>query len=116
MKHWRVFTSRQAEEDTQEIYSYIAENNPQAAEAFAVAVEEAMSLLSNAPEIGSLRYFVHPDLTGLRFHPLRRFSNYLLFYRTFENEEALEIVRILHGARDLPTLFGTDEKPGSHNE
>ena len=109
MKRWRVFTRRQAEEDANEIWRLIAENNPHAAEAFLDAIEEASNLLSASPEIGSPRYFSHPELQGLRFLPLRKFEKYLLFYRTMKDAEAVEIVRIVHGARDLPRLFGGTE-------
>jgi toxin ParE1/3/4 len=106
MKRWRVFLKRQAEEDANDIWHIIVKDNPHTADAFLNAIEEASSLLSAAPEIGSPRYFSHPELQGLRFLPLRRFEKYLLFYRTLEEEELVEIVRIVHGARDLPRLFG----------
>lgn len=109
MKLWRVITKRQAEEDAVEIWRLIAEDNPQSAEAFLDAIEEVSSLLSATPEIGSPRYFSHPELQGLRFLPLRKFENYLLFYRALKDEEVIEIIRIVHGARDLPRLFGGKE-------
>ena len=64
MKRWRVFLKRQAEEDANEIWHIIAKDNPHAAEAFLNAIEEASSLLSATPEIGSPRYFSHPELQG----------------------------------------------------
>jgi toxin ParE1/3/4 len=109
MKLWRVVTKRQAEEDAIAIWRLIAEDNPHAAEAFLDAIEEVSSRLSVTPEIGSPRYFSHPELHGLRFLPLRKFENYLLFYRALKDEEIIEIVRIVHGARDLPRLFGGEE-------
>jgi toxin ParE1/3/4 len=109
MKRWRVFTKRQAEEDANEIWFYIAQDNPQVAEAFLSAIEEASSILSTTPEIGAPRYFYHHELHGLRFYPLKKFEKYLMFYRTLEEEEVVEIVRIVHGARDLPRLFGEKE-------
>jgi plasmid stabilization system protein ParE len=45
----------------------------------------------------------------LRFLPLRKFEKYLLFYRVLKDEEPVEIVRIVHGARDMPRLFGDKE-------
>jgi toxin ParE1/3/4 len=109
MKKWRVLFRRQAEEDANEIWFYIAKDNPQAAEEFLAAFEEASSILSTTPEIGSLRYFYHPELQGLRFYRLKKFEKYLMFYRTVEEEKVVEIVRIVHGARDLPRLFGGKE-------
>ena len=38
--------------------------------------------------------------TGLRSLPL---GNYIIFYRPID--DGIEVVRILHGARDLPPLF-----------
>ena len=76
---------------------------------FLDAIEEVSSLLSATPEIGSPHYFPHPELQGLRFLPLRKFENYLLFYRALKDEEMIEIVRIVHGARDLPRLFAGKE-------
>jgi toxin ParE1/3/4 len=107
----RVFTRQKALEDTSEIYSYIAERNLSAAGAFLDALEAAAATLSETPEIGSPRYLDHPELRGMRFYPLKRFQNYLLFYRILESEDAVEIIRIVHGARDLPSLFGKEEKP-----
>ena len=93
MKKWRVFTKRQAEEDANEIWFYIAQENPQAAEAFLDAVEQASIILSTTPEIGSLRYFYHPELQGLRFYPLKKFEKYLVFYRTVTDEEIVEMAQ-----------------------
>ena len=106
MKQWRVFTQRQAKEDTNDIWRYIAHDNPKAADAFLDAIEEASKLLSAIPAIGGLRYFYHPELRGLRILPLQKFEKYLLFYRLREEENVIEIVRIIHGARDIPSLFG----------
>jgi plasmid stabilization system protein ParE len=86
MKRWRVFLTRQAEQDANELWRLIAEDNPQAAEAFLDAIEAVSSLLSATPEIGSPRYFSHPELQGSRFLPPRRFEKYLLFYRTLRRE------------------------------
>jgi plasmid stabilization system protein ParE len=35
---------------------------------------------------------------------LHNFKNYLMFYRP-PRDEKIEIIRVVHGARDLPTLF-----------
>lgn len=43
-------------------------------------------------------------LAGMRFHSVHGFRKYLIFY--IPGSEGIEIVRVLHGARDLKTLFG----------
>jgi plasmid stabilization system protein ParE len=93
------------------IYAYLSERNPTAAEGFLNALEQAAAVLSETPEIGSPRYFAHKELEGLRFYVLKGFENYLLFYRVMDTEGIVEIVRIVHGARDFPALFGKGEKP-----
>lgn len=78
-------------------------------DAFLNAIEEASHILSTTPYIGSPRYFSHLELQKPRFLPLRKFEKYLLFYRNLEEEEAVEMVRIVHSAMDLPRLFGGTE-------
>jgi toxin ParE1/3/4 len=116
MKQWRVFTQRQAKEDTNDIWRYIAQDNPEAADAFLDAIEEASELLSAIPAIGGLRYFYHPELRGLRILPLQKFEKYLLFYCLREEENVIEIVRIIHGARDIPSLFGQTAGSGEEQK
>ncbi len=58
------------------------------------------------PEIGSAYNFANSELQGLRMLPLRNFKKYLIFYRLNGEEDITEIVRVVHSARDLPTLFG----------
>jgi toxin ParE1/3/4 len=55
------------------------------------------------PGIGRERRFREPSLQGIRAWVLVGFENYLLFYRPLAN--GIEIVRLLHGARDLEGLF-----------
>jgi toxin ParE1/3/4 len=53
--------------------------------------------LANLPDLGRLRRDLAPHL---RSHPIGR---YVIFYRS--TNHGIEIVRVLHGARDLPPLF-----------
>jgi toxin ParE1/3/4 len=109
MKDWEIVTKPKAKEDIREIWLTISDDNPHAADAFEQAVDETANLLSSAPESGSKRYFYHPELEGLRFFPIRGFENHLLFYRTLTEEETIEIVRVVHGTRNIPTLFDEEK-------
>jgi toxin ParE1/3/4 len=60
-------------------------------------------LLSTMPDMGSTRDYHHPRLSHLRMFPIKKFENFLIFYRSAEEE--LLIVRVLHGARDIAALF-----------
>lgn len=67
-------------------------------------VEEMVTALAEAPMIGIARTCRNPALTGLRMLPVRGFSRHLIFYRPMPDK--IEIVRVLHGARDLRSTPG----------
>jgi toxin ParE1/3/4 len=67
------------------------------------ATEETFLLLAGQTEMGKRTECRSSFLHGMRMFPLKRFPNHLIFYRLIEN--GIEIVRVLHGARDIETLF-----------
>jgi toxin ParE1/3/4 len=81
--------------------AYIARDNPDAAHRFIEAAERTCALLLSNPEIGHQEGFRRRR--GIRSWPIRGFENYLIFYQV--NSESVEILRLLHGARDLPKFF-----------
>lgn len=88
----------QAQADLDSIFDYIAQDSVQHAEHFLRLFYEKFLLLQQMPETGTTR----PDLAlGIRAFPFR---HYVIFYQI--TETGLDIVRILHGARDIPNLFG----------
>jgi toxin ParE1/3/4 len=56
------------------------------------------------PGIGASYEHEHPALAGLRVFPISRFKKYLVFYRPVA--DGIEILRVLHGARDFHGLLG----------
>jgi len=91
----------EAEEDIESHGDYIFERNPSAALRFADAVNETIKMLLGNPNLGE-RF--RADLTGqIRFRTISGFRNYLIFYRQVDT--VLEIIRVLHGARDYEDLF-----------
>ena len=95
MIQYRV--SDAARSDLDEIWFYIAQDNTDAADRFLGAIVSRFPKLATMPQIGRAREELSPRL---RSFPLGR---YIIFYRPMEN--GVEIVRVLHGARDLPPLF-----------
>lgn len=59
------------------------------------------------PELGSLREFTHPSLAQVRVWRVQDFRNHLVFYRPFQS--GIEVVRVLHGARDIPVIFDPED-------
>jgi toxin ParE1/3/4 len=86
----------QAEEDLIDIWLYIAHDDERAADRVLDDIEEKLLLLADQPGLGPARPDIAPDL---RYFPVRR---YLILYRQIT--DGIEIVRVVHGARDVPML------------
>jgi toxin ParE1/3/4 len=82
--------------------AFLFDENPVAAMSFLDAVETAFGLLVEQPGIGSPRYArLLPGVT-LRMWPVQGFPH-LIFY--LDRAEAVEVLRVLHGARDIPAIL-----------
>ena len=79
--------------DLNEIWEYIAADNPAAADLVLEDIQEAIHSLVPFPKLGHQR----PDLTSrpLRFHPVR---NFLIAYAP--DEHPLLVLAVLHGRRN----------------
>ncbi len=75
---------------------------------FLEAVEKAYKRLAEMPGLGVLRDYGNPALSGMRVWPVPKFPKYLIFYRATDTE--LEILRVLHGARDLDAIFAPPQE------
>ena len=92
-----------AEDDLADITLYLREQDPALALRFADALIGAIEKLLEHPEIGAPRSMPSPRLTGLRIWPVPGFERWLIFY--IPTETVVHVVRVLHGARDLPTVL-----------
>jgi plasmid stabilization system protein ParE len=72
------------------------------------AVDQAVNSLRDLPERGSLCRFRSPALAGLRWTLIPGFPKHMVFYRYLPHEQAISIVHMLHGARNLETLLEDD--------
>ncbi len=89
-----------AEEDLTEIASYIALENPKAANKIVNKIEEDLLLLSENPQLGRMPREEEIRKLGYRYLIVR---NYIIFY-TVENK-TIYIHRILHGARNYKSIL-----------
>jgi toxin ParE1/3/4 len=85
--------SRRSQRDLNEIWDHIAEDDRGAAERFSAAVRQKCRILAENPRLGRARDELRK---GLRSFPVGKF---LIFYRPLE--DGIEVVRVLHGARDI---------------
>ena len=80
---------------------YVDKAGVEVARRFQMALDKSLAKLSLRPDLGRPRHFQHPKLRGLRSFPVEpSFESLLIFYRA--NDEALDAVRLMHGARNLP--------------
>jgi toxin ParE1/3/4 len=89
--------SPQALTDLDEIWDFIAQDDPDAADRFVETLHEACGLIFSMPRVGRSR----PELA----RGLRSFSHgsYVTVYVI--ERDMLTIARIIHGSRDIPKSF-----------
>jgi toxin ParE1/3/4 len=98
-----VFVLPRARQDIADAADHcVDEAGDAVAQRFADALGEAFDLLARNPGIGSLRHASLLALPGMRCWPLRPWPQ-LIFYVVRERQ--LDIVRVLHSARDVPAAF-----------
>ncbi len=98
-----------------EAIAYLAERSEQAARRFRVQTEATFGRLAASPEIGTRYEPEDPAYAELRYFPIAKFPKYLAFYRPVP--DGIEVVRVLHGARDIASILENDLGiPGGDDE
>lgn len=99
----RVRLSARSEADLHSIWNHIGIENdrPRQAAALIDSIHQKIELLATQPELGESRDDLRP---GLRSSTV---GNYVVFY--FPLTDGVEVVAIIHGARDVESLFRRGE-------
>jgi len=92
-----LIVSPLAEEDLEEIWSFVAERDVEAADRLIDEITSRFDHLLAYPGAGHAR---HELLVNLRSLPVGR---YLIFYQP--TDDGVEIFRVLHGSRDVQSEF-----------
>lgn len=93
----QVLLTPEAEESRIEIWLHVAGDSPEAADRLLEGIDEKCRLYATQPEMGSAR----PDLgRQVRCFPV---GNYVVVYRPIE--DGIVVLLVVHGARDIPTVF-----------
>jgi toxin ParE1/3/4 len=87
-----------AESDLTNIWLYIARDNQGAADRVYQAAEKTFEALAATPRMGTFYQCKRAQLEGIRFFPVSKFQNYVIYYR--EQPQGIEIVRVLHAHMD----------------
>ena len=98
----RVLRRPAAVADLLAIHAYIADDAPVRAGDFLRTLDRKIRMLAATPHIGTARL---PAFPRVRMFPVGR---YLILYQPLEHEDGIELIRIIHGARDWQTLILDD--------
>ena len=88
----------EADDDLANIWLFIAQDDFDAADRVASEIISKFDLLAENPRLGRERPEFAPELRSFAVH------KYIVFYRPGPN--GIEVVRVLHGARDIERIFG----------
>ena len=87
---------------------YVVEVGEEGALRFIGAAEKTFARIGRHPASGSPRYAVELNLPGLRAMAITRHPH-LVFY--VDGGSHIDVWRVLHGERDVPTWLRTPESP-----
>ncbi len=98
----RFRLSQRAESDLADIHHYIAAENSSAADQFIDDLFGLFHLLAENPRIGQERSDLRSDLRTMTH------GKYVLLF--YPMRDGVEIVGVIHGARDIESLLRTGER------
>jgi toxin ParE1/3/4 len=94
-----------ANRDLAEIIHYLEVHaRPAGAEQFVNEVDRAVAFLCEMPGAGGRCDFLNKQWPNLRHCVLKKFRSYVIYYQV--EGGVLQIVRIIHAARDRDAIFG----------
>jgi len=100
---YRLAVEPQAAADLEEIFAYLASHNIATARRFMEAAADTANEIREDPKIGMAWHSRRSELAGVRYKRVRYFKKYFIFYR--ERADCIEVIRVLHGARDIESLL-----------
>lgn len=102
----RAVIRPEASRDLDEQFEYLAEQSTELATRFLAAVRASVQRLVEQPDLGVSRGFTHEALRDVRAWMVRGFPKHIIYYRP--DPGGIEVIRLLHGSRDIVALFGDD--------
>jgi len=94
--------------DLIDLATYIAENNLDQSDRFLHGAEETFKQLGLMPQLGKQCQFDNSRLQNIRQIAVKGFKKYLIFYQITAG--GVEIIRVLHGSRDIETILGDSQE------
>lgn len=98
-----LFISRRTEEELRQIWCYIAAENPTAADRLLLRIDDKLQILRDFPGAGTSRDDIRPGSRMLVE------GNYLLLYEHDTANDAVEVVAVVDGRRNVSELSEPSE-------
>jgi toxin ParE1/3/4 len=92
-----------AQIDLEDVVRYISIDDADAAARFRFAFDSTARQLLESPHLGNRDEFDTDRLAGILHWRVQDFERYLIFYRSVPT--GIDIVRVLHSSRDIPSQF-----------
>jgi toxin ParE1/3/4 len=102
MSH-KIHITSLATQDIEHHVAYLKNESEKIALCFFDAMRSTFTRIARMPKMGRPFPLKNPRLAGLRKWQIKGFENYLIFY--FEQSEEIQILRILHGSRDVVSVL-----------
>jgi len=97
----RVTRRPLAAADILDIWDHIAEDSLEQADRWVDKLDEKFTLVATQPLMGRARGELAPDLRSFPY------GHYVIFYAPIE--DGIDVVRVLHSARDVDAAFGDEQ-------
>jgi toxin ParE1/3/4 len=96
-----------ARQDLIDVYRYLArEAGVRTSSRFFAQAEATFERLARMPRLGPRYEAENPAFAETRYFPISRFKKYLVFY--LPTTRGVDIVRVLHGARDIHGILAEE--------
>ncbi len=96
----KIRWTEKASNNLQTIHAYIVRDSKTYATRFIKSLIKATAKLEMAPRCGR----IVPELENYKFREVI-YQNYRIVYRIIEDAEDIEILAVVHGAREIKTAF-----------
>jgi toxin ParE1/3/4 len=111
---YRLIVLPAADKDVEDIAFFIAKESMDAALRFFEAVTKSYEEIRSTPLAWTELEGRTPPLAGLHKRGVKTFRNYLIFYRV--THDTIHVLRVLHGARDIPDVLQRELGEGYQDE
>jgi toxin ParE1/3/4 len=99
MKEFSLIITKKAEIDLADIWDSIAVENLVAADKFARTLQSRINQLKHFPQLGASRSDIN-----IKYRQLVE-GRYLILYKCMKAQQTVEIIRVIHSARDVRQIF-----------